>query len=59
VDGKVPDVLLNGSHRDIARWRKKQSLGITWLKRPDLLAQLELNDIDKQLLVEFQHEHEE
>lgn len=55
-DGDVPDVLLGGSHRDIDRWRKKQSLGITWLKRPDLLEKLQLSDTDKQLLDEFKQE---
>lgn len=58
-DGRVPDVLLGGSHRDIDRWRRKQSLGKTWLKRPDLLENLQLTDTDKQLLVEFKYEHEE
>lgn len=52
----VPEVLLNGNHRDIERWRRKQSLGRTWLKRPDLLAILPLNDTDKALLTEFQRE---
>ena len=52
----VPDVLLRGNHRDIERWRRKQSLGMTWLKRPDLLEKVQLNDSDKQLLVEFQRE---
>jgi tRNA (guanine37-N1)-methyltransferase len=52
----VPDVLLRGNHRDIERWRRKQSLGKTWLKRPDLLEKLTLNDLDKQLLVEFKRE---
>lgn len=58
IDGaKVPEVLLGGNHRDIERWRRKQSLGKTWLKRPDLLEKCELNDLDKQLLVEFKREH--
>ncbi|MGQ3891785.1 tRNA (guanosine(37)-N1)-methyltransferase TrmD [Legionella sp. CNM-4043-24] len=58
VDGMdVPAVLLGGNHRDIMRWRRKQSLGATWLKRPDLLEQTELNESDKQLLVEFKREH--
>ena len=56
-DGLVPEVLMGGSHRDIDRWRRKQSLGTTWLKRPDLLEKLQLNDTDKQLLVEFKSEH--
>ncbi len=54
---RVPEVLLGGNHRDIERWRKKQSLGKTWLKRPDLLEKLKLNDLDMQLLVEFKREH--
>ena len=53
----VPDVLLGGNHRDIERWRRMQSLGNTWLKRPDLLEKLQLNDIDEQLLIEFKREH--
>ena len=58
-EASVPDILLGGSHRDIERWRRKQALGITWLKRPDLLEKVQLTDIDKQLLVEFKCEHEE
>ena len=39
VDGKrVPEVLLSGDHQAIARWRQKQALGRTWLRRPDLLV---------------------
>ena len=53
----VPPVLLGGNHHDIDRWRRKQALGKTWLKRPDLLDKLPLNQTDKQLLVEFKHEH--
>lgn len=52
----VPDVLLGGNHRDIERWRRKESLGKTWLKRPELLEKLQLSDTDMQLLVEFKHE---
>src|SRR5690606_5405520 len=33
----VPEVLLSGNHAQIARWRLQQSLGRTWLRRPDLL----------------------
>lgn len=59
IDGHaVPEVLLGGNHRDIERWRKKQSLGKTWLKRPDLLDKLTLSAVDKQLLDEFKDEHQ-
>ncbi|OGV46038.1 MAG: tRNA (guanosine(37)-N1)-methyltransferase TrmD [Legionellales bacterium RIFCSPHIGHO2_12_FULL_42_9] len=54
----VPAVLLSGNHSSIALWRRKQSLGRTWLKRPDLLKCLELSELDKQLLNEFKNEKE-
>ena len=58
IDGlDVPPVLLGGNHRDIELWRRKQSLGKTWIKRPDLLEKIELNETDQQLLAEFKYEH--
>lgn len=54
IDGMgVPPVLMNGNHRDITRWRRKQALGNTWHKRPELLAGLSLNKEDEGLLQEF------
>ncbi|MCY4264711.1 MAG: tRNA (guanosine(37)-N1)-methyltransferase TrmD [Gammaproteobacteria bacterium] len=50
---EVPSVLLSGDHAAIAAWSNKQSLGNTWLKRPDLLADLELTDEQKGLLNQF------
>lgn len=55
----VPEVLLSGNHHEIERWRRKASLGKTWLKRPDLLEQLQLTENDRQLLAEFMQENEE
>ena len=49
----VPEVLLSGDHEAIRRWRKKQSLGRTWLRRPDLLKDRQLDEESKQLLKEF------
>lgn len=49
----VPDVLLSGDHEKIRRWRLKQSLGRTWLRRPELLKQKELNLEQQLLLQEF------
>ncbi len=49
----VPDVLLSGNHENIRRWRLKQSLGQTWLKRPDLLIKRLANEEEKELLDEF------
>ncbi|KTD23342.1 tRNA (guanosine(37)-N1)-methyltransferase TrmD [Legionella londiniensis] len=58
IDGeKVPDVLVSGNHKDIERWRRKQALGKTWLKRPDLLEKIKLDAADQQLLQEFKREH--
>jgi tRNA (guanine37-N1)-methyltransferase len=60
VNGQiVPEVLLGGDHKKIDHWRKKQALGRTWLRRPDLLETLQLNDEQKQWLSEFQREHEQ
>jgi tRNA (guanine37-N1)-methyltransferase len=53
----VPPVLLSGDHGAIARWRRKQSLGRTWLRRPDLLERLELDSESEDLLAEFKAEH--
>jgi len=53
----VPQVLLSGHHENIRRWRLKQALGRTWLRRPDLLAARMLNEQEKKLLAEFQQEH--
>ena len=49
----VPPVLLSGNHEAIRRWRLKESLGRTWLRRPDLLEQRDLSDEEKILLNEF------
>lgn len=59
VNGKsVPQVLLSGAHSEIERWRKKQSLGRTWLRRPDLLAKLTLTKEQQVLLDEYRQEHQ-
>jgi tRNA (guanine37-N1)-methyltransferase len=50
---EVPAVLMNGNHEEIKRWRLKQSLGKTWLKRPDLLKKLTLDKFQLALLMEF------
>ena len=53
---RVPDVLLSGNHAVIARWRRKQALGRTWERRPDLLDGLELSKEDAKLLDEYKRE---
>ena len=57
----VPEVLMSGNHARIKRWRLRQSLGRTWLRRPDLMAlKIEhgLTGEEKELLEEFKHAFE-
>jgi len=56
-EAPVPDVLLSGDHAKIARWRLKQALGATFLKRPDLIEKLDLSRTHAELLREFLSEH--
>ena len=56
---RVPGVLLGGDHKAIARWRLKQSLGRTWLRRPELLETVQLDEERKRLLDEFRREHQQ
>lgn len=53
----VPPVLLSGNHADIRRWRLKQSLGRTWLRRPELLENLALTEEQVKLLTEYREEY--
>lgn len=50
---EVPDVLLSGHHREIAKWRRLQSLKRTLERRPDLLEKASLVDEDRQMIEEF------
>lgn len=49
----VPSVLTGGDHKAIKQWRMKQSLGRTWLRRPDLLNKIDLTDEQVYLLDDF------
>ena len=53
---RVPPVLMSGNHADIKRWRLKQALGRTWLRRPEVLAQRKLSKEELFLLEEFKRE---
>ena len=54
LDGvAVPPVLLSGNHAAIARWRRQQALGRTWLRRPELLGRARLSAADRKLLDDF------
>ncbi len=52
----VPAVLMSGNHADIMRWRRKQALGRTWQKRPDMLVDQPLSGDNQKLLDEFKAE---
>ncbi|MCV2885586.1 tRNA (guanosine(37)-N1)-methyltransferase TrmD [Aestuariibacter sp. AA17] len=60
LDGRVvPEVLLSGNHALIRQWRLKQSLGRTWLRRPELLNDLALTEEQVRLLESFKQEYEQ
>lgn len=57
VEGReVPEVLRSGDHEAVRRWRRKQALGRTWRRRPDLLEADKLNEEDRVLLEEYRRE---
>lgn len=53
----VPPVLMSGHHEEIRKWRLKESLKRTWLRRPELLENLALTDEQRKLLKQVQIEH--
>ena len=55
----VPDVLVSGHHKNIDEWRKKESLRRTYLRRPDMLENLELSKQELIWLEEIKTEHKE
>ena len=50
---QVPEVLLSGNHDAIMKWRRRESLRATLLKRPDLLETADLSDEDRKVLAEL------
>ncbi|HME41383.1 MAG TPA: tRNA (guanosine(37)-N1)-methyltransferase TrmD [Steroidobacteraceae bacterium] len=57
IDGHaVPEALMSGDHAAIARWRLRQALGRTWLRRPELLERRGMSDEERVLLEEFKSE---
>ncbi|OGW19195.1 MAG: tRNA (guanosine(37)-N1)-methyltransferase TrmD [Nitrospirae bacterium GWC2_57_13] len=53
---KVPDVLLSGNHEAVRKWRRREALRATLLKRPDLLAAAELTEEDRAMLADLRRE---
>ena len=47
---EVPGVLISGNHKKIDEWRRKESLRLTYKRRPELLKNTELTDGDKEFL---------
>ena len=60
IDGrKVPEVLLSGDHARIDRWRRKQAIGRSYRRRPELVENLQLDDEQQALLAEFLQENKD
>jgi tRNA (guanine37-N1)-methyltransferase len=57
-EARAPDVLMSGNHAAIALWRRKQALGRTWDRRPDLIDEAKLSREDRQLLEEYRREQQ-
>jgi tRNA (guanine37-N1)-methyltransferase len=53
---EVPEILLSGHHKNIEKWRKKESLKRTFLRRPDLLENKEFTIEEEKLLKEIKDE---
>ncbi len=53
---RAPEVLMNGDHLQIRRWRREQQLRKTWQNRPDLLEKAALSDDDRRLLDKIRSE---
>jgi tRNA (guanine37-N1)-methyltransferase len=50
----VPEVLVNGNHEEIKRWRRRSALEKTLRNRPDLLDGAQLSVEDKKLVQDIQ-----
>ena len=51
----VPDVLISGHHENVRKWRKKQEIINTYLKRPDLLKEINLSYEEREMLNEYKN----
>jgi tRNA (guanine37-N1)-methyltransferase len=55
---QVPEVLVNGDHDEIRKWRRRSALQKTLRNRPDLLRDADLSKEDRKLLAEIEAEQE-
>jgi len=53
---QVPEVLISGNHANINKWRRKESLRNTYLKRPELLEKVDLSKVDREDLKNLRNE---
>ena len=53
---KVPEILLSGHHENINKWRRCEALKNTYLKRPELLKNVELSEQDKKILEKIKND---
>lgn len=53
---EVPDVLLSGNHGEVERYRRKEALRKTLLRRPDLLNEAELSELDRKDIEDIKKE---
>jgi tRNA (guanine37-N1)-methyltransferase len=58
-DMPVPEVLLQGNHEAIAKWRMQQALKRTWARRPELLSQIELTEEQKEIVARLEQNKNE
>jgi tRNA (guanine37-N1)-methyltransferase len=56
---RVPEVLISGDHRQITRWRRREALKRTFIRRPDLLEKVNLSEGDLALLEEIKRKEKE
>ena len=54
---RTPSVLLSGNHGEVANWRRREALGRTWQRRPELLLDRDLSRRDRELLADYITEH--
>ncbi len=54
---RTPSVLLSGNHAEVARWRRREALGRTWRRRPELLLDRDLSSRDRELLADYIAQH--
>ena len=56
IYGNVPEILLSGNHEMIERWKLKEALRLTAEKRPEMIANKNLSDLEIELLNEINAE---